>query len=78
MNKLLYIGKSNKNFTHDRIYSIYFRMNDSDIIVYTNNKVLKRFKIDSFFDKKFKFINEQEYNQLIRKQKLKKIDNEKQ
>ena len=77
---LLYIGKSNKNFTHNRFYDFYGlydnNINYISITIFKTNKgTLKRFikKDIDYFNKNFKFLNELEYNKLQRKLKLKKI-----
>jgi hypothetical protein len=77
---LLYIGKSNKRFTHNKIYNYWSLSESKDrfhISVFYNDKQLMTFRYFDYFNKKFKFITENEYNQLIiksnRKLKLKKI-----
>jgi hypothetical protein len=77
---LLYIGKSNKNFTHNKFYNFYGSY-DNDIdyisltIFKTNKGTSKWFNKNQFywFNENFKFLNELEYNKLQRKLKLKKI-----
>lgn len=81
MDKLIYIGKSNKKFTNGRLYEYmefpHFSHTLLSIQVKTNRNILEYFdgRYFDFFYTNFRFINEQEYKQLIREQKLKKINN---
>ena len=79
---LLYIGKSNNRFTHNKLYKYLgpkkFFLESSyefQISVYTNSNNLITIKLehDEYFDKNFKYITEKEYKNLIRKIKLKKL-----
>lgn len=76
--KLIYIGKSNKRFTHNKIYGWYGLSNEENlwINIKTNNSTLVMFNNNyyDYFNENFKFMNEIEYNNHIRKIKLKKID----
>lgn len=73
--KLLYIGKSNKNFTHNRLYS-YSGFNY--IIDIKSNRGLMRININEehnkYFFENFKILNDKEEKNFLRKQKLKKIN----
>lgn len=76
MYKLLYIGKSNKRFTHNKTYEYGSLMGAEKFFyatVYYNRKQMMTFKDHDYFHENFKFITEQKYNQLIRKIKLNKI-----
>jgi len=77
--KLLYIGKSNKRFTHNKIYKYhsihYLTTTNFNMTVYYNSNQMMVFKYKDYFNKNFKFINENEYNQFVRKEKLKRINN---
>ena len=77
MVKLLYIGKSNKRFTHNKIYR-YSRLYNNKIFfyvtVYYNSYQLMTFKDIEYFEKNFKLITEKQQNQLIRKIKLKRLN----
>jgi hypothetical protein len=76
MERLLYIGKSNKKFTHNRIYKYHGQI-PYGIIVYNNKNTMESFSYNSlnnYFEKNFKFVDEQEYNKIIRKNKLNKIN----
>jgi len=83
MFKLRYIGKSNKNFTHDHLYGymgspslILDNQIYLNIAVITNKKRLKYFNSDyiDYFQENFQFLNEKEIKQFQRQQKLKKIN----
>jgi hypothetical protein len=79
MYKLLYIGKSNGRFTHNKIYFFYGMTtnqgsNEINIRVYYNNTQIVTFKDREYFEKNFKLITEHEHKQLIRKLKLEKIN----
>ena len=75
---LLYVGNSNKRFTYNKIYfwtggpyydshlNLSVIANGGQIIYFNNNYF-------NYFFENFKFISETEYNQYIRKNKLKKI-----
>lgn len=76
---LLYIGKSNKRFTYNKVYvylNYYTESNDFFISVYTDKKILVNFRNEHFdyFYKNFKFINDQELIKLRRKIKINKIN----
>lgn len=87
MLKLLYVGKTNKNFTCNKIYnySYYYVIH---IIVETDNKNKIKFcnnptnrkrkfikeKTLSYFLNNFKFLNCEEYNTYLRKIKILKLD----
>jgi hypothetical protein len=76
MEKLLYIGKSNKKFTHNKIYK-YYGQPFYIMIVYDNKNSMIMFtneKLYDYFEKNFKFVDDQEYNKIIRKNKLNKIN----
>lgn len=80
ISKYLYIGKSNKRFTHNKIYK-YFQYLKDDKFIYTyvidNKNSIVHFIIehDNFY-KKFKIIDSKEVKSIERKNKLKKINNE--
>ena len=79
MYKLLYIGKSNKRFTHNKTYFFYGMTAKQgaetiNMYVYYNSTQIMNFRDKNYFEKNFKLINEQEQKQLIRKLKLKKIN----
>lgn len=86
MDKLLYIGKSNKKFTYNHIYKYFgyhkYKLNWKDdiefsITIYDNHNILNFLTKLSYFEKNFKFITEIEYNKLIRKLKIEKINESK-
>lgn len=77
---LLYIGKSNKHFTNGRVYdyqasTVSFE-NSNHFYVKTNQGGKKHFTPEhkEYIDKNFRFIGDEEYKQIIRKNKLTKID----
>jgi hypothetical protein len=81
---VLYIGKSNNQFTYDRLYAIYYDPNNWSstnekifiITLYNNKENLVTFRIEhlKYFNKNFKVIkDENELIKLQRKLKLKKI-----
>jgi hypothetical protein len=77
---LLYIGKSNKNFTHNRFYDFYgsydYKLSYISLTIHKTNKGTSKWLNKNQFDwfnENFKFINELEYNKLQRKLKLKRI-----
>lgn len=77
--KLHYIGKSNKDFTHDNIYTIAYGEWTDDICRLTikTNRGYKNYNnYFEYFDKNFRKINKLDEQKLIRKLKLKKIKNE--
>jgi adenine C2-methylase RlmN of 23S rRNA A2503 and tRNA A37 len=74
---LLFIGKSNKHFTHGWTYQIYGYYNDNhfSLILFDNKKNMKKFS-DSYCDyveKNFKMLSDNEYKTFVRKNKLKNI-----
>lgn len=77
--KVLYIGKSCKDFTHDNVYEtyglIYFQDGGISVTLVGNRRQLIQFDDNyrNYFFKNFKIMNENEYNKHIRKVKLKKI-----
>lgn len=73
MEKLLYIGKSNKKFTHGKIYDYSGQVIYTLIIKSKKGLVTIRKENLEYFEKNFKFIDEQEYERIIRKNKIKKI-----
>jgi len=79
--KLLYIGKSNKNFTHNKLYSYsgfwnHHTLNTHISVDVKSNKGLIRFNDDyyEYFWNNFKVVDEKEEEIILRKQKLKKIN----
>lgn len=77
MYKLLYIGKSNKRFTHNMTYEYGSLMGSENFFyatVYYNRNQMMTFKDGDYFHEKFKFITEIEYNQLLRKKKINRIN----
>lgn len=77
MTKLLYIGKSNKKFTHGKIYkTVYYGYSYFPIII-NSNKGLVTLKEEHsvYFEDNFKIIDKKEEDKIIRKNKLKKLDN---
>lgn len=72
MEKLLYIGKSNKKFTHDKLYVPYYLHGP---IVVRSNKGLVTFRKQHkvYFEENFKIVDEKEQETIIRRNKLKKI-----
>lgn len=73
MEKLLYIGKSNKKFTNGSIYDYTGQVIYTLVIKSKKGLIIIRKENLEYFDKNFKFIDEQEYDKLLRKNKLKKI-----
>jgi len=78
VNRLQYIGKSNRKFTHNHTY-IYHGSFGSDIFYMTvhankNQIIHYTFNHAEYFNDNFKFMDENDYNKLIRKLKLKKIN----
>ena len=77
MAKLLYIGKSDKNFTHKRMYNYHgWSYDDSISITVRDNKNMDIFLNNEYFDyfyDNFKILNEHDIKQLERKNKLNKI-----
>lgn len=85
--KLLYIGKTNKNFTYNNIYNYYYNIcfhiivetDTKTQIIFCNNpinrkrKFIKEKKL-SYFLNNFKFLNNMEYNTYLRKIKILKLD----
>jgi len=80
MYKLLYIGKSNKRFTHNKTYLFHgmtAQQGSSDgfyMCINYNNTQIMTFRNEDYFKKNFKLITNQEHKQLIRKLKLRKIN----
>lgn len=80
MVKLLYIGKSNKRFTHNKTYIFYGMTakqgcpDEIDMRVYYNSSQMMTFRNKEYFEKNFKLITEKQQNQLIRKIKLKRLN----
>lgn len=73
MEKLLYIGKSNKKFTNGRIYNYSGNLYLTIVIKSKKGLVTIRTEHLDYFEKNFKFIDEKEYDNIMRKNKLKKI-----
>ena len=80
--KLLYIGKSNKKFTNNQIYTWWGSNADEyaiNIYVITNKNT--KFYINgdylAYYKKNFKMLNKLEYEKYLRKEKLKRISNDK-
>jgi len=77
MDRLQYIGKSNKKFTHNHTYSYfgcyYGRDDIFNIEIYSNKNQIIHYNSEEYFNDNFKIMNEDDYNKLIRKLKLKKI-----
>jgi hypothetical protein len=86
---LLYIGKSNKIFTHNKTYKynkMCYKFATTDhwfepiinfyVSVYYNSYQMVVFKDEEYFERKFKLMTEHEHNQYIRKIKLKKLNND--
>lgn len=76
--KLLYIGNSNKRFTHDKLYHWFGSWsagNQLNVTVTNNSNVLVYFNGDyyDYFYDNFMFMNNTEYIKYIRKKKLKAI-----
>lgn len=73
---LVYVGKSNKSFTHNELYFIadinHFNLYKHVRICNNKHSVKKYTK--EYFDKNFKTFNEQEYKKFIRLNKLNKIN----
>lgn len=77
---ICYIGKSNDDFTYSKLYGFYGKwLKDSLSLTIYGNKRRIYFNDDylQYFEDNFKFVDENEYHQLIRKAKLKKISNKK-
>lgn len=73
---LVYVGKSNKSFTHNNLY---FMADINHFNLYKhvrifNNKHSVKTYTKAYFDKNFKTFNEQEYKKFIRLNKLNKIN----
>lgn len=79
MYRLKYIGKSNRDFTYDKIYKFSGVHTESilSMTIYGNRGQMIQLNNDyyEYFEKNFKLINNDEYNKHIRKIKLKKISN---
>jgi hypothetical protein len=90
MYRVHYKGKSNKDFTHDRVYKCFGVINttpsDKDVLngknyinltVYGNRGNMIQFNDDyyDYVNDNFVIINQIEYEQLVRKNKIKKISN---
>jgi len=77
VNRLKYIGKSNRDFTYHKIYKFFGQLTEKtlSITVYGNRGQMINFNDDyyAYFEDNFKLIDDNEYNQHIRKIKLKKI-----
>jgi len=75
MDKLIYIGKSNKKFTEGKTYNYMGNFESQTHMTIRANKqlVILRYEHLEYFEKNFKFLNEIEYQNLIRKNKLKNI-----
>lgn len=73
---ICYIGKSNNDFTHAKLYSFFGKwIKDSLSITIYGNKQRLYFNDDyrEYFEDNFKFVDEIEYNKIIRKTKLNKL-----
>lgn len=80
--RLLYIGKSSKDFTNNKIYNFYGNfVKYDDIIhidysVYNNKgKIIKFNNNRIFLEENFKFIDQKEYLNYLRKNKLNELNN---
>lgn len=87
--RIYYLGKSNKDFTHNKVYKCfgsYTASSDEETLnsknyvnltVYGNKGNMILFNDDyyEYVENNFKFITMDEYNQYIRKTKLNKISN---
>lgn len=83
--RLLYIGKSGKDFTHDRVYKIVYGpwtstaglgLDDYDSFTLSGNRgQLIQFdeSYHNYIQKNFKLLTDEQYNKYIRKIKLKKL-----
>jgi len=80
MAKLIYIGKSNKKFTHNEayLYDVYYKSETIFSVTVKSNKGqfihYKEVEFMTYFYQNFKFVPELEYQQIIRKQKLNNIN----
>ena len=74
---LVYVGKSNKSFTHNELYFIadinHFNLYKRVFIAQLRKKREDKYTKE-YFDKNFKTFNEQEYKKFIRLNKLNKIN----
>lgn len=79
---LLYIGKSNKKFTHNKVYNFMGSpsqflgdvTNYMNITIYANDRLVIFHKQHfQYFKQNFKLINDKQLKQLERKKKLIKI-----
>jgi len=77
MEILLYIGKSNKKFTKGKTYNYMGDFESHGHITIRGNKQLVSlcYKHLDYFKNNFKYITEQEHQSMIRKNKIKKIQN---
>jgi len=79
MYKLLYIGKSDKDFTHDKIYnfmgspSSLFNTAFHTTIITEKRRITLHCQHFTYFKKNFKLVDEHQIKQLERKKKLKKL-----
>jgi len=69
---LMYIGKSNKRFTHNRIY--YFRRYVGSYYIIEDNRNSQRRIEQDYLEDNFKIITDKELMQFNRKLKLDKIN----
>lgn len=70
---IVYIGKSNKSFTHNKLYFIAHFDLHKYVRIGNNKHSVKKYTKE-YFDKNFKTFNEQEYKKFIRLNKLNKIN----
>ena len=87
MSRICYIGKSNKDFTNSKVYKYFGFIGKTPtennnkysvaITIYGNKGNMIFFNDDYFhyIDNNFKIITDEDYEQYIRKNKLKKISN---
>lgn len=74
--RLHYIGKSNKDFTYDRVYPFYGTLTPTLLslaIIANKCDIYLDDNYREYIEDNFRYVDENEYNKLIRKNKLKKI-----
>ena len=78
--KLLYIGKSNKKFTHNKLYKIFYSANTPSkfhhIVMCGNKNKLVTVRDQDYFIDNFKCLDDIQIKKIERKIKLKKLKNE--
>ena len=76
-NKLLYIGKSNKKFTYNKLYNIMYSANTPSIfhyiVIYGNKNQIITIREQDYFIDNFKHLDERQIKNFERKMKLKKL-----